>query len=80
MAIAKKAVEEVPKVKLILQFGPAEQKRTKSLGIIISPTFVLEGEICIIGEPRLEHLISELKLGIRGINMKRGCRPRRLEE
>ncbi|MFQ5598525.1 MAG: hypothetical protein ACE5GK_10795 [Nitrospiria bacterium] len=58
VALAKKAVAAVPGVKRILRRNPADRTWAQSRGIFISPTFVLEGEICIVGEPRLGNLIS----------------------
>ncbi|MFQ5779483.1 MAG: hypothetical protein ACE5HN_01695 [Nitrospiria bacterium] len=59
--MAKKAVEEVPGVELVLRSDRTDQARAKALGIFISPTFVLGDKICLIGEPSLEQLIQQLR-------------------
>lgn len=61
IALAKKAVEEVPCVNLIFRSGQVDRERAQSLGIIITPTFVLEGKICEVGVPKLEQLIRQLR-------------------
>lgn len=60
--LAKKAVEEVPGVMLIIrQSDQEDQERARSVGIVISPTFVLEGKICGVGVPKLKHLTQQLR-------------------
>ncbi len=60
--VAKKAVEAVSGVMLIIRKSDqTDRARAQSLGIFISPTFVLEGKICEIGVPDLEKLIGQLR-------------------
>ena len=61
MALANEAIRQVPGVKMIIRSEKEDRARAKSLGIFIFPTFVLNDEIFAVGEPRLEHLIQELK-------------------
>ncbi|MFQ5589351.1 MAG: hypothetical protein ACE5F7_10985 [Nitrospiria bacterium] len=61
IALAKKAVAAVSGVELVLRGEASDQDRASSLGILISPVFVLEGKIFAIGEPRLEQLTRGLR-------------------
>lgn len=61
LAMAKRALAEVPGIKLILRSKQADDDWVQSHGVIVSPTFVLEGEIFAIGEPSLEHLVQQLR-------------------
>jgi len=62
IVLAKKAIKVVSGVILIIRRSDqADQGRARSAGIIISPTFVLEGKVCAVGVPKLEHLIQQLR-------------------
>ncbi len=69
LAIAKRVIKEVPGIKLILRSEQADEEWAQSHEVIVSPTFVLEGEICAIGEPSLEYLVKQLRDRLSGEGM-----------
>ncbi len=76
ITLAKKAVEEVSGVKLIIrQSDQADRERARSVGIVVSPTFVLEDKIFEVGVPKLEHITHKLKKGLLGKEKRRVLQP-----
>jgi len=60
--LAKKAIKEVSGVNLIIrQSDQADRMRAQSLGIVASPTFVLEEKVIEVGVPKLANLVRQLR-------------------
>lgn len=72
MALAKEALRKVSGVKMIVRSEKEDRLRAKSLGIFIFPTFVLDGEVFSVGEPRSKHLIQVLKDKMQHSNEEQG--------
>jgi predicted DsbA family dithiol-disulfide isomerase len=58
--VAKEAVGKVPGSRLIVRSDRKERARAKSLGVFIYPSFVLEGEVFAVGQPKLERLVRAI--------------------